>query len=374
MHFVKTLYHSLRSLIFRILGIQLLGTEATIAFMQPYQVKAVSSNSIALPDIINGADGKTIAFKQKEAVTNEVFVWDYQDNGKNAAISKFGSVVVKKHVLSTDYNYSSFYRDIWKKDKRTLKKLPAAMALFSQFQDGVMYGGYYDFVFLVACKLSRIKDVLSPDDFAGMPVIYPLFGGDYETEYMQLLGVDPVNLVDSRKFKVDLSRVVTANSARWYPNLYDVQSLKQNIEKRFEPEKTELKRIYISRKGRRHVTNEAEVIEMLKTFNFTIIEDKPRTVTEQISLYHNASFILGPHGASFSNIIWCQPGTHLMELFSSNYVPDFFLYLAKITGMEYSAFYEELPQKTSYLDALVEDIHVAVAQLEACLTRIFNQE
>jgi hypothetical protein len=374
MYRIKRLYHSLRSFVLKVLGFRLLDPGATTMYMSPYQIKSVNSNKMELPEVINCFDGHTVTFPKKDAVTDEVFVWDYKDEHNNAAISKFGSVIIKKHVLSTDWTYDSFYRDVWKPDHRQVKKTPAAIALFSQFQDGVMYGGYYDFVFLCAAKLSRIKDALSPEEFAAMTITYSLFDSTYENEYMQLLGVDPANLADSKKFEVDASRLITANSAHWYPNLDDIRSLKANIEKQFKPEKTEPKRIYVSRKGRRVITNEAEVITLLKKFDFIIIEDKPRTVTEQIEIYYNASFILGPHGASFSNVIWCQPGAHLLELFSSNYIPDFFLYLAKISGMEYSAFYAQAKQSTNYIDALVEDIHVPVPELEACLEKIFNRQ
>jgi len=371
---VKSIYHALRGIVLKLAGFRLLNPEQTIAFMAPYRLKAITGNKAMLPQVINCADDKTEVFPQKDITTDEVYVWDYKNETKKASLSKYGSVIIRKNVLNTDWNYNSFYIGLSKPGKRENKTVPAAIALFSQFQDGVMYGGYYDFVFLVATKLSRIKDALPSMDFAGMAVTYPLFNSSYEKEYLQLLDVDAENVIDSTRVKISPSRLVTGNSAHWYPNVADIISLKQNIWKKFTPEKTEPKRIYINRKGRRCVTNEAELVEMLKKLDFVIIDDKPRSVTEQVEIYYNASFILGPHGASFSNIIWCRPGAHLMELFSGNYVPDFFLYLANITGMKYSAYYEEVPQKVNYIDALVEDIHISIPKLQACLEAIFMQE
>jgi capsular polysaccharide biosynthesis protein len=370
----RSVYHALRTIILKLAGFRLLNPKQTIAFMAPYELKAIAGNKTTLPPVINCADNKTEVFPQKNINADTVYVWDHKDGAKKAALSKYGSVTIRKNVLSTDWNYNSFYMGLRQADKRENKTVVTAIALFSQFQDGVMYGGYYDFVFLVAAKLSRIKDALPEKEFAAMAVTYPLFNSGYEKEYLQMLDVDAENVIDTTKFKVDPLRLITGNSAHWYPNAADIASLKENISKKFKPEQTAPKRVYISRKGRRCVTNEAELVEMLKILGFTIIEDKPRSVTEQIEIYYNASFILGPHGASFSNIIWCRPGTHLMELFSGNYVPDFFLYLANITGMKYSAYYEDAPQKINHIDALVEDIHVSVPQLKACLEGIFNQE
>lgn len=189
-----------------------------------------------------------------------------------------------------------------------------------------------------------------------------------------MLGFNIDNLIDSRIYKVVSPQLITGNSAHWYPNLTDVLALKRHIEMKVKPVKTASNRIYISRKGRRHIKNEDELIAMLKKFDFMIIADIERSVSEQIDIYLNASFIIGPHGASFSNIIWCEPGTHLMELFSCNYVPDFFLYLAVMMKMEYSAYYEGAADGTvDYLDGLVEDIDISVSGLSRYLANIFDQ-
>jgi len=372
---LKVVYSKLRDVLLKLRGFNLLNVDQTIAFMAPYEIKAISGASTWLPQVVNCGDNEINIFPKKECITDKVYVWEYQGTGKNAQISRYGSVIVEQKVLCTDWNYSSFYKDVWQKDERAVKSSPAAIALFSQFQDGIFYGGYYDFVFLVVSKLCRIKDALPLLDLSDMVISYPLFNAAYETEYMQLLGVNAGNLTDSTKHKVVTPHLITANSAHWYPNMADLLSLKRHIGAAFQPVETQRNRIYISRVGRRCITNEDELKTLLKKYDFLIIEDKPRTVTEQISIYYNASFIIGPHGASFSNIIWCRPGAHLFELFSPNYAPDFFLYLAKMMDMEYSACYEgTADSKIDYLEGLVEDIHVSIPRLEACLDNVFKKD
>jgi hypothetical protein len=372
---LKIIYNRLQDFLLKQHGFNLLNRAKSIDFMSPYEVKEISGNRALLPQIVNAADSEKIIFLEKESITDKVYVWDYQGIGKNAWVSKYGSVIIERKVIPIDWNHNSFYKDIWKRDERTVKTAPAMIALFSQFQDGIFYGGYYDFVFLVATKLSRIKDALPNEDLSEMVISYPLFNAAYETDYLKLLGFKTDNLIDSRVCKVITPRLITGNSAHWHPNLEDILSLKRHIGKNFKPTKTASSRIYISRSGRRCITNEDELILLLKKFHFLIIEDKERTITEQISIYHNASIILGPHGASFSNIIWCQPGTHLFELFSPNYAPDFFLYLATIMEMKYSAYFEgSADSKVNYLDGLVEDISISIPKLEICLENIFRTE
>jgi hypothetical protein len=370
---IKVIYLRLRDMVLKLRGFNLLSLDQTNALMAPYEVKSLPGANTWLPQISNCGDSQTDIFPKKESITDKVYVWEYQNTGKNAQLSKYGSVIVEQKVLCTDWNYESFYKDVWKKDDRPEKNVDVAIGLFSQFQDGIFYGGYYDFIFLVFAKLCRIKDALPQLDLSNILISYPLFNGSYEKEYMQLLGVNTDNLIDSTKYKIVTPHLIAANSAHWHPNLADLLSLKRHIGAAFKPVETESSRIYISRSGRRCVTNEDELITLLKKYDFLILVDKPRTVTEQISLYHNASFIIGPHGASFSNIIWCQPGTHLFELFSPNYAPDFFLYLATMMDMKYSAYYEGVTDsKVDYLEGLVEDIHVSIPKLEACLDKIFT--
>lgn len=370
---LKIIYDAIQISILKLRGFYLLNKAETLSFMSPYLVRYISGNSISLPQILNGEDENHVIFPQKTSDTDEVYIWEYQHPKKNVFFSRYGSLIIKHKVLCTDWNHNSFLRDIWKKDSRPVLKTPSVIALFSQYQDGVWYGGYYDFVFLVATKISRIIDAFPNGNISKMKISYRLFNAHYETEYLQLLGISPENLVDSSLNKVMAPRVITGNSARWHPNLSDILSLKQNIQKKFQPVKAASKnRIYVSRACRRKILNEEALIEMLKKFDFQVIEDKPRSVEEQITIYHNASFIIGPHGASFSNVIWCEPGAHLFELFSHNYAPDFFLYLAAVMDMKYSAYYEEDGERINYVDALSEDIYVSIPKLEKCLETLLK--
>jgi len=370
---LKTLFKAIENTALKFRGFGLLSLEQTTAFMAPYEVKSFAGNRALLPGIPNCGDEQTTIFPKKESNTDKVYVWDYQNDKQAARISKFGSAIIADKVLCTDWNQSSFYKDIWKADKRAKKAVPAVIALFSQFQDGIMYGGYYDFIFLVLTKLCRIKDAFPDDDLTNIAIAYPLFNAAYETDYLQIIGFKQENLIDTRENKVTALRLITGNSAHWHPNKADVLSLKKHVQQQLKPVKTASNRIYVSRSGRRCVTNEEELITLLKKFNFIIIEDKYRTVSEQIDIYANASFIMGPHGASFSNIIWCEPGTHLFELFSPNYAPDFFLYLANIMGINYSAYYDTTPDSNiDYLVGLVENIYVSIPKLETCLEKVFQ--
>jgi hypothetical protein len=127
----RSVYHALRTIILKLAGFRMLNPEQTIAFMAPYELKAIAGNKTTLPPVINCADNKTEVFPQKNINADTVYVWDHKDGAKKAALSKYGSVTIRKNVLSTDWNYNSFYMGLRQADKREKKTVVTAIALFS---------------------------------------------------------------------------------------------------------------------------------------------------------------------------------------------------------------------------------------------------
>lgn len=87
------------------------------------------------------------------------------------------------------------------------------------------------------------------------------------------------------------------------------------------------KRIYISRgsKGARGIINEEELVEYLLRKNFHILKLENCSLEEQISLFSAADVVFGPHGAGFTNTVFCSPGTKVIELYSSHVEPCFWI-------------------------------------------------
>ncbi|MGC4233784.1 MAG: glycosyltransferase family 61 protein [Niabella sp.] len=359
-------------------GFSLLTAGETIQFLEPYCIKVVPESSVDLPDIQDENNPEKSIYKAYTFASEEVHVWQHEL--KNGFISRHGSVVIGNKVLCTDWDHRGFEHKFWKKDKRPSKFVPTLIPLLSHHQD--MYSpsvltGYYDFVLMVAAKLSRIKDALGDSNLRDMIITYHSFEGHYEKQYLELLGFDPDKYIDSRTYKLSAEKVIFGDCGTWKPNVNEILSLKRNIENRLnisDSTPSAGNRIYISRKGRREIENEEELIELLKKFDFIIIEDRERSVEEQINIYRNASFIIGPHGASFANVIWCRPEAHLYELFSKSWTPDYFLYLAQINNMQYSAYQDDTHEEITddMFKALCQNIYVSIPKLQASLESIFG--
>ncbi|ANH80437.1 hypothetical protein A8C56_05035 [Niabella ginsenosidivorans] len=360
-------------------GFSLLTAGETKQLLEPYCIKVVPKSSVDLPEITDENDPRNVIYKANKFTSEEVYVWQHEL--KNGFISKHGSIVIDHKVLCTDWDHRGFEHQFWKRDKRPSKFTKTVIPLLSHHQDmnsPSVLTGYYDFVLMVAAKLSRIKDTLKEEDIRDIVITYHSFGGHYEKQYLELLGFNPDNYIDSRTYKLSAERVIFGNCGTWKPNVNEILSLKRNIESRLnisDMTPSAGNRVYISRKGRREIENEGELIELLKKFNFMIIEDKGRSVEEQIDIYRNASFIIGPHGASFANVIWCKPGTYLYELFSKSWAPDYFLYLAKINDMQYAAYQDDTHEEITddLFEALCQDIYVSIPKLKVSLENILGK-
>lgn len=104
------------------------------------------------------------------------------------------------------------------------------------------------------------------------------------------------------------------------------------------------KKVFINReKGRRALIDENRGLETLKDRGFEILNLEKMTVSTAASIFNSAEFVLGPHGAGFSNLVFSRPKTKVLESFSRHVSSEFFL-LSQEIGAEHE-FAEEPDEK-----------------------------
>lgn len=358
---------------YRRLGCQFLDKPQTAYQLEPYQRLTYPANALSLSEIADLNNPVKVYFTANQSETEPVSVWLLgQFNGALRQLP-YGGIRSRKYVFCTDINTDDFFRNVLHRKKRQQVSTTTLIAPWSHYLDGIVWGGYFDFVMLVAGKLCRIKEAIPETTFNEAIVAYPLFNTAYEREYLSLLDIDPGRIVDTRTTQVRFEQCVLANTGHWfYPNKADIDALRKHILSKLPPPTGKRSRVYISRAGRRRVLNEPDLIDLLRRYNIEVIEDNPRSVTEQVAIYQNAEFIIGPHGASFVNILWCQPGTHLFELFAPTYFPDFYRNISEQLGLRYSAYFHGSAATGGWAEGLEDDVYVSVDELERCLEKIFN--
>lgn len=90
---------------------------------------------------------------------------------------------------------------------------------------------------------------------------------------------------------------------------------------------------------------------------------------EQISLFNNARYVIGLHGAGMTNIIWCESGSRVLEIFPSEPCRDCYWVLANHAGLDYYYWCPVSPDENEILsngfnnDILI-DVHKFARVLE----------
>lgn len=329
------------------------------------QVFHANKASILLPQIIDLTDAKKILFKEQLIDTGETSIWCHENKDRKSKQLRNGSIVVGNKVLDTGFGNSVVAVDLIKLSKRNLYHANLLIAPWSYY-----WTGYFDYIFFIALIISRIKNTLSPEEFTEAVLCYPLFGTSFELEIITLLGFKKENVLDSRSTSVAFQTCIIGNNDNWsYPNQENILLFKKFIDNAIPVIQQPTRRIYIQRAGRRKLINENELIPLFMQYGIEIIEDSPKTFTEQVLLYRSASFIIGPHGASFANILWCQPGATLLELFPNTYMPDYFRYLSTILQLNYSAYCHGEPLGSDHAH-VNEDVFVDTSELARYLSQL----
>jgi len=96
-------------------------------------------------------------------------------------------------------------------------------------------------------------------------------------------------------------------------------------------------KIYVSRAGarRRRVVGEEALRAALEARGFVTVRLEERSWAEQIALFQAARVVVAPHGAGLANLVFCAPGTRVVELFARDYVNPGYWRLAALGGLDY---------------------------------------
>lgn len=138
---------------------------------------------------------------------------------------------------------------------------------------------------------------------------------------------------------------------------------------RLKQHKQPAKRIYLSRKNAlsRRVTNEAEVQSFLATHGFTFINLEKLTYLQQVSLFANATVVIGVHGAGLTNITYSQ-SCSVLEIFASEHRHGAeYLQLTNIRNGFYS--YHSLPAINA-----ANDIYIPIDLLSEYVAILLSQD
>ncbi len=165
----------------------------------------------------------------------------------------------------------------------------------------------------------------------------------FQIETIAALGIKQSQLIESRFFPhIKAQKLVVPCSyksqkgnlrvSKWCCEFLRSLFLKSET---IEKSSSKPQRIYISRNlaSWRRVVNEEEVVNVLEKFGFISLTLESMSIAEQALYMAAAKVILAPHGAGLTNLVFCSPGTKVIEIFSPKYITSFYSQISNLCNL-----------------------------------------
>ncbi|WP_349358016.1 glycosyltransferase family 61 protein [Stappia sp.] len=85
----------------------------------------------------------------------------------------------------------------------------------------------------------------------------------------------------------------------------------------------------------RRLTDAAEVRGGLERAGFRSFVAHAGNFPEQVAAFHGAEEIVAVHGAGLTNLLFCRPGTRVIEVFPENFIKSTYFWLARQLELDY---------------------------------------
>ncbi len=149
---------------------------------------------------------------------------------------------------------------------------------------------------------------------------------------LRLLGVEPDRCVQvATGERVVFEHLTVLETDRFRPEL--LRPVREALAK-IGPSR---RRVFISRRrarGRRLI-EEAALAPMLRAHGFELVEMEALNLDAQLRLMGETAVLVGPHGAGLTNMMFCAPGTQIVEIADPSYPNPNFYALAAAMGHDY---------------------------------------
>jgi capsular polysaccharide biosynthesis protein len=150
---------------------------------------------------------------------------------------------------------------------------------------------------------------------------------NFQIETLRILGLSKERLIQSSNVPYLQARRLIAPSVPLAHGCYRpwmVQFLRRSF--LGDTDILPHRRVYISRGTARYrrVLNEPSVIRFLCSRGFEILSLETLSVRQQAAAMAECSVIVAPHGGGLSNLVFCSPGTKVIEIFSPELVAGYF--------------------------------------------------
>lgn len=171
-------------------------------------------------------------------------------------------------------------------------------------------------------------------------ILMPWTGAKWQRDIAAMCGLPMeriVPLTSARFFRFDTIHAAQREQTAQLLSGWCVDAMRQQVGWTAQTPRPRGRKIFVTRgaSARRALLNEAELVSIAASYGYEAIDCGALGVAEQQELFAAACAIVGPHGAGFTNIAWCQPTTVLLEFLNPNWTVPCFHDMAHQVGMTY---------------------------------------
>jgi hypothetical protein len=177
-------------------------------------------------------------------------------------------------------------------------------------------------------------------DIGAVTAIGPDLRHEYQSDTAARLGVRSY-LGVNRRARVRVSRLWVSSNCHTHrhPAHWGAPWAVDTVREKFDlVPRLPARRLLISRRDSpwRRLRNEAQLMELLEPLGFEIIVPGDLSFHDQIAAFRDATHVVAPHGAGLTNILWCAPGTHVLEVFHPHYGTWAYAMLKDVLHLDYA--------------------------------------
>ncbi|MEM6501789.1 MAG: tetratricopeptide repeat protein [Cyanobacteria bacterium P01_C01_bin.89] len=128
-------------------------------------------------------------------------------------------------------------------------------------------------------------------------------------------------------------------------------------------------KLYLHRRGAkyRQVVNGEALADLLDKRDFEAFDPGQFTVQEQAKTFAAADVVVAVHGAALTNLVFCKPGTIVVEIFGPNHVQNTYWIISSIAGLKHYHLAATAVPSLEKTRGVKEDLSIDLPQLERLL-------
>jgi capsular polysaccharide biosynthesis protein len=247
----------------------------------------------------------------------------FTDNNENVAVIKNNLILPFVSFQQIKGKFKSIkYNSVIKHGTPSfVKKIKGKVFNLCQGDSG---NNYFHFLFDIIPKIYLLNSKI---DINKIDYFYVTNPKKWQIKIFNILGINKKKLLSSKINKHIFAEVIYAVDHPWYNKGYVQQNVKkipkwiiyQNRKVFLDKSKNNFKKkIFLDRSQSKY--NHCQIHNLINIKNLIIKKKfqthKPEFLSfkKQVNLFKNSSTIIGAHGAAFSNIIFCKPGTKIIEI------------------------------------------------------------